>query len=95
MVTGGEFRFVVHPMFQTSLPIDFDFDNDVERNFLRKFTLGNVSSITTVSVDKLISPLIVFSDYGGRRNDYVCLLPKRKWGKWFSNEIRNRKDWPL
>ena len=68
---------------------------DLQKQFLIKFTLDDVRNITTIAIDEMLEPMIVFPDYGGTQLQYICLLPKRKWGKWFSNEIRNRRDWPL
>ena len=108
LIIDNEIRIVIHPMKVNNAPrrrqhtnvVDFTSTTSVivketQEKFVVKFTLDTTSTITSVTIDMLVEPLIVFHNYGGSRSEYISLLPKRKWGKWFSHEIRNRVDWPF
>ena len=62
---------------------------DVELNFFVKFTLGQIVevSVVTVPLSALVHPLCVIPDYGGDKNTYIVVLPKRNWSRFFGDKI--------
>ena len=63
----------------------------IEADFVVPFKLGPINNhIYIVNVDNIIDPLFAFKDYGGAGADserYFCVLPNRKWGRYFGNRI--------
>jgi len=53
----------------------------VEQHFFCKITLGKRFAVSDVTVPSsaLVHPLCVIPDYGGDRNAYIVVLPKRNW----------------
>lgn len=52
------------------------------------FTLGEkLESFVRVPMTSLVYTLCVFPDYGGLRNKYFVVLPKRGWGSYFGKDI--------
>jgi hypothetical protein len=43
-----------------------------------------------VPLSTISHPLCVFKNYGGRINDFFCVLPQRKWSAFFSAQMRER-----
>ena len=62
---------------------------DVELNFFVKFTLGQIVevSVVTVPLSALVHPLCVIPDYGGDKNTYIVVLPKRNWSRFFGDKF--------
>jgi len=60
----------------------------LEDEFICDFRLGSIEkSVFIMKVECLISPLHVFKDYGGHHLHHFCVLPVRKWGKYYSSYI--------
>jgi len=67
---------------------------DVEQNFFCKITLGKrfAVSVVTVPLSALVHPLCVIPDYGGDRNAYIVVLPKRNWSRFFGDKIERQTN---
>lgn len=51
------------------------------------FELGVKSeSFVTVPLLSFVYPLCVIKDYGGEKNRYLVVLPKRQWGRYFGSD---------
>ena len=78
--------YVVIHSSSTYLSLD-----DVQRNFVCKFVLGDVNNcMYIIQVDDIVCPLFVFKNYGGEgkmAKDLFCALPQPNWGKYFGNKI--------
>ena len=63
--------------------------NTVKENFCVKFKLGcdRNYSFDTVPVSSLVHPLCVIPDYGGATNNYMVILPKRNWSRYFGDKV--------
>jgi len=46
----------------------------------------------TVPISALVHPLCVFPDYGGNRDSYIIVLPKKNWSRYFGNRIRQEYE---
>ena len=63
---------------------------EIEDEFICDFNLGSIEAcVFIMKVECLISPLHVFKDYGGHHLHHFCLLPVRKWGKYYSTYIED------
>jgi hypothetical protein len=66
--------------------------DDLSQSFIKKFNmptddkLGDYTYLVPLST--ISHPLCVFKNYGGRINEFFCVLPQRKWGGFFSAHIR-------
>ena len=65
----------------------------LEDEFIAKFELSGdpEKDYLIISVKQITHPLFVFQNYGGSINEYFCSLPRRKWGRYFGDQI-NRKS---
>ena len=63
--------------------------SDIERDFISPFSLGDDydSDFKVVTLGSITYPLAVFKNYGGRSEEHVCILPKRKKRHYFGDEI--------
>ena len=61
----------------------------VEKNFVQEFKLSTDvhDDHVLVPLESIVYPLIVFHDHGGTSNSFFVTLPKRCWGKYFSDQI--------
>lgn len=60
----------------------------VERNMFVAITLGEKSeSFVRVPLSSLVFTLCVIADYGGTKNKYFVVLPRRGWGEFFGQDI--------
>jgi hypothetical protein len=63
----------------------------LQHDFICRFMLGDVSRcIYIIKVQDIVGTLIVFENHGGPKkyaNTLFCILPKRKWGWFFSDHI--------
>ncbi len=60
----------------------------VEKNMFVEFTLGVTSeSLVRVPLSSFVFTLCVIKDYGGEKNKYFVVLPKRGWGSYFGKDI--------
>lgn len=60
----------------------------VEKRMFVPFELGVKSeSFVTVPLSSFVYPLCVIKDYGGEKNRYLVVLPKRQWGRYFGSDI--------
>ena len=62
-----------------------------QHDFICRFTLGDVNKcMYIIKVQDIVGPLMVFKNYGGPEKyakTLFCALPKRKWGRFFSDRI--------
>jgi len=56
-------------------------------NFICKFELADEQQPVVVEIETISNALCVFKNYGGPLNLYFCVLPKRKWGRYFGEKI--------
>ena len=60
----------------------------VEKNMFVEFTLGvNSESLVRVPLSSFVFTLCVIKDYGGEKNKYFVVLPKRGGGSYFGKDI--------
>lgn len=60
----------------------------VENNMFVGFTLGDQpESFARVPLSSFVFTLCVIEDYGGEKNRYYVLLPKRGWGGYFGKDM--------
>jgi hypothetical protein len=60
----------------------------VEKNMFVEFTLGVTSeSFVRVPLSSFVFTLCIIKDYGGEKNKYFVVLPKRGWGSYFGKDI--------
>ena len=68
----------------------------LSQTFVKKFKmpindkLG--SSTYLVPVSTISHPLCVYKNYGGRDNEFFCVLPQREWSGFFSAQIALNND---
>lgn len=90
-----EVRLLVHT--QEIPNREYSFTKVLQDEFITRFSLGGFNCIRLVSVSELVSPLIVYPNYGmNTKVDFCALLPKRKWSKFFThskNGLRNSHLW--
>ena len=73
-----EVRLLVHT--QEIPNREYSFTKVLQDEFITRFSLGGFNCIRLVSVSELVSPLIVYPNYGmNTKVDFCALLPKRKW----------------
>ena len=67
---------------------------DLSDKFFVKTVLGtnHDESYVTVPISALVHPLCVFPDYGGNRDSYIIVLPKKNWSRYFGNRIRQEYE---
>ena len=63
--------------------------SNMERDFISPFSLGDDydSDFKVVTLGSIIHPLAVFKNYGGHSEEHFCILPKRKWSRYFGDKI--------
>ena len=62
--------------------------SSVEKNMFVAITLGEkTESFVRVPLSSLVFTLCVIPDYGGPRNKYFVVLPRRGWGEFFRQDI--------
>ncbi len=65
----------------------------LEKKFVSLFTLGKVMNcVYIVKVEAIHGPLFVFMNYGSSGENATkmfCILPERKWGKYFCGKIES------
>ena len=83
-------EYYIHVIVESSCkPVSMD---DLSQSFIKKFKmptddkLGDYTYLLPLST--ISHPLCVFKNYGGRVNEFFCVLPQRKWGGFFSAQIR-------
>lgn len=60
----------------------------LEKNMFVAITLGeNSESFVRVPLSSFVFTLCVFPDYGGAKNKYFVVLPRRGWGEFFGQDI--------
>jgi hypothetical protein len=60
----------------------------LEKNMFVAITLGeNTESLVQVPLSSFVFTLCVFADYGGAKNKYFVVLPRRGWGDFFGRDI--------
>ena len=61
------------------------------QNFIKKFKmpshdkLGDYTYLVPLST--ISNHLCIYKNYGGRDNEFFCVLPQRMWSKFFSSQI--------
>ena len=61
---------------------------DLESNFVKRFKLGDRSTdYAVVEVEHITHPLYVSVDYGGDVQEYLCALPRNRWGRYFGSKV--------
>ena len=84
---NGTLSFVIHAQDRPTQRT-FNFSNTLLKDFVTPFRLGGTERIIAVKIEDLVAPLIVFPNYGkNTKRDFMALLPKRKWHKFYSNLI--------
>ena len=83
----GMIKFVVH----TAIVEDgFDGVTTLQNSFFMHFILGDKEHIHQYDLSHIVMSLIIFPNYGrNQRTDFICMLPKRLQGKFFSDFINN------
>ena len=62
--------------------------SSVEKNMFVAITLGDkTESFVRVPLSSLVFTLCVIADYGGPRNKYFVVLPRRGWGEYFGQDV--------
>ncbi len=56
-------------------------------NFICNFAVEDNQQRVVVEIDTISNPLCAYKNYGGVSNSYFCVLPKRKWGRYFGEKI--------
>ena len=61
----------------------------MSRDFVSKISMPEDLDDCTyaVPIDAIVHPLCVFKNYGGPNREYFCILPQRKWGRYFGDKI--------
>ena len=82
----------IHVVVESSSdPVSMD---SLSRSFVKKFKMPTADKIGDstylVPLSTISHPLCVFKNYGGRINDFFCVLPQRKWSAFFSAQMRER-----
>jgi hypothetical protein len=57
------------------------------KEFVCKFSLQPNTPTSVVDIETISNPLLVFKNYGGSMSEYFCILPQRKWGRYFGKRI--------
>ena len=75
----------LEPLPETS-PMSMD---RMSRDFVSKISMPEDLDDCTyvVPIDAIVHPLCVFKNYGGPNREYFCILPQRKWGRYFGDKI--------
>ena len=83
-VDAGEGR--IDAVVQCSLrPLNWE---SVEKRMFVPFELGvETESFVTVPLSSFVYPLCVIKDYGGGKNRYLVVLPRRHWSQYFGRDI--------
>ena len=55
--------------------------------FVCKFSLPPNTPTSVVEIESISNPLLVFKNYDGSTSEYFCVLPQRKWGRYFGERI--------
>jgi hypothetical protein len=63
--------------------------------FMCSFVLDDYQKTEVVDVETISCALCVFKNYGGPLQSYFCVLPKRKWGHFLSENITLDPKWTL
>ena len=60
----------------------------MEEDFVVSFEMTfDDGHFTLVEISSIAHPLFVFEDYGGPDNKYFCVLPRRRWGRFFGRRV--------
>jgi hypothetical protein len=51
------------------------------------FVVEDNQPMVVVEIETISNLLCVYKNYGGPSNYYFCVLPKRKWGRYFGEKI--------
>ncbi len=82
-----EIKFVIHSAIVED---GFDGVSIMQKSFFIHFVLGDKDHIHQYDVGDSVMPLIVFPNYGrNQKTDFISMLPKRLWGKFFTEFINN------
>ena len=82
-----EIKFVIH---STIVEDGFNGVSTMQNFFFMHFVLGDKEHIHQYDLGDIVMPLIVFPNYGrNQKTDFISMLPKRLWGKFFSDLINN------
>ena len=66
---------------------------EIENDFISPFTLGDPKDcIYILDAEAIIGPLSVFPNIGGNGNRFFAEIPKRKWGRYFGEQIDLNND---
>ena len=73
-------RTINHPVIPwDDIASEFINPVDLSTNFKKMYVLTPLLSF--------VHQLAVFQDYGGPDNKYFCVLPRRRWGRFFGKRI--------
>ena len=63
--------------------------SDLKERFVGGVLMDNSSEpqVGLVTVESIKHPLGVFKNYGGDSEEYLCVLPQRKWSRYFGDKI--------
>jgi hypothetical protein len=56
-------------------------------NFICNFVVEYNQKTVVVEIETISNLLCVYKNYSGPSNSYFCVLPKRKWGRYFGEKI--------
>ncbi len=56
-------------------------------NFICNFVVEDDQQTVVVEIETISNPLCVYKNYSGPSNSYFCVLPKRKWERYFGEKI--------
>ena len=64
----------------------------LQRNFVVESHMNDKDSRNhfLVNVESISHPLFVFDDHGGDADRHWCVLPERKWGRYFGEIITKK-----
>ena len=61
---------------------------ELESEFVAPLKLGSgESNFNVVPVESIAYPLLVIGNSGGSKLEHFCILPKRKWARYFGDRI--------
>ena len=68
--------------------------SELERNLFVKTTIGTDLNISYVSVPitALVHPLCVVPDYGGHKTQFIIVLPRKNWTRYFGDCIKSEYE---
>ena len=79
--------FTVVDLPRTKVPLEY-----LQREFVVEFHTNDKDSRNhfLVNVESISHPLFVFDDHGGDADRHWCVLPERKWGRYFGEIITKK-----